>query len=106
MFSPNERQQDADNSESDDFDNLEDTFFLNFTPQDSSNSFNVSDTPPSDPHVLSFSSYRLAISYLSSQPFPISDLSQYAIVFPLIYWTSFPRSRTLDRVPCNLIKIS
>ncbi len=106
MFSPEERQEIPDQSEPEDFDDLVDQFFLNFTPSDSDNSFNVNDTPPTDPQLLQFSSYRLAVAYLSQQPFPISNLSQYAIVFPLNYWTYFPRAKTLDRVPCNLIKIS
>ncbi len=106
MFSPEERPETNDFNEDEEFEQMEEAFFLNFTPSDSDDSFNVNDTPPKDPQLLQFSSYRLAVAYLSQQPFPISNLSQYAIVFPLNYWTYFPRAKTLDRVPCNLIKIS
>lgn len=88
-----------------DFDALEEGFFANFH-ESSSGSYSVDDKVPQDPQILSFSSFWLAIQYLSSQPFPISDLTQYAIVFPLQFWKSFPRSHKLDKVPCNIIKIS
>lgn len=95
----------APSSQDDEFDIIEQEFFMNFSSQDS-DSYSVCQDIPKDPQILSFSSYRLAVSYLSSQPFPISDLSTYAIVFPLLYWQNFPHCRTLEKVPCNIIKIS
>lgn len=90
--------------EEDQFDSLCESFFATFTPS-GDNSFNVSTEVPQDPQVLSFSSFYLAVRYLSSQPFPISDLTNYACVFPLSFWKSFPRTHKLDQVPCNIIKI-
>lgn len=89
----------------DDFDIIEQDFFMNFS-QSEPNKYSIDQNIPQDPQLLSFSSYKLAISYLSSQPFPISDLANYAIVFPLQYWHHFPHCRTLEKVPCNIIKIS
>lgn len=89
----------------DPFEEAEALFFATYN-QTEDGVYTVGESVPQDPKILSFSSFWLAIQYLSSQPFPISDLSQYAIVFPLQFWPSFPRSSRLDRVPCNLIKIS
>lgn len=89
----------------DPFEEAEALFFATYQ-QTEDGVYSVDESVPHDPKILSFSSFWLAIQYLSSQPFPISDLSQYAIVFPLQFWPSFPRSSRLDRVPCNLIKIS
>lgn len=76
-----------------------------FMPSSQEEQFNVSGNVPSDPVCLRFDSFYLAVRYLSSQPFPINDLNNYAVVFPLSYWRSFPRSHKLDQVPCNIIKI-
>lgn len=89
----------------DPFEEAEAQFFATYQ-QTEDGVYSVGESVPQDPKILSFSTFWLAIQYLSSQPFPISDLSQYAIVFPLQFWPSFPRSSRLDRVPCNLIKIS
>lgn len=76
-----------------------------FSPESDEGRYKVNSQVPFDPVCLSFESFILAVRYLSTQPFPISDLRNYAVVFPLSYWKSFPRSHNLDRVPCNIIKI-
>lgn len=92
-------------TEDDLFEQSEDNFFASFVADQDSNSWTVRPQAPVDPQIMRFDSFYLAIRYLSSNPFPISDLSNYAVVFPLKFWRSFPRSHSLDQVPCNIIKI-
>lgn len=91
-------------STEDDFEDECEAFFATLS-DDGNNSYSINSQAPTDPVCLRFDSFYAAIRYLSSQPFPITDLSQYAVVFPLCFWQSFPRSHKLDKVPCNLIKI-
>lgn len=103
-FTPDQSPQESLMPE-DFFEQQEEDFFASFVSDQDSNSWTISSSAPVDPQILRFESFYLAIRYLSSSPFPVNDLSNYAVVFPLKFWRSFPRSKSLDQVPCNIIKI-